>query len=161
MVENEIPRIPGLVRDRKVDGLPKSSRIDPGFPRRFVLPHRVRIIDGGSVVAPVRLPSGAQRSRDVQQSKDRHTNGHGFLRHKRPVGVANVSIVCRRNGAPALHETPASDGRIPMPRYLGALRLLPRYLRISPIVLLPGMVLTRIFLLKRRGINAMKFGNIR
>jgi protein-S-isoprenylcysteine O-methyltransferase Ste14 len=37
-----------------------------------------------------------------------------------------------------------------MPRYLGALT----------IVLLLGMVVTRVFLLKRRGINAMKFGNI-
>jgi protein-S-isoprenylcysteine O-methyltransferase Ste14 len=37
-----------------------------------------------------------------------------------------------------------------MPRYIGALT----------IVLLLGMVLTRVRLLKRRGINAMKFGNI-
>jgi protein-S-isoprenylcysteine O-methyltransferase Ste14 len=37
-----------------------------------------------------------------------------------------------------------------MPRYLGALT----------IVLLLGMVLIRVFLLKRRGISAMKFGNI-
>jgi protein-S-isoprenylcysteine O-methyltransferase Ste14 len=39
---------------------------------------------------------------------------------------------------------------IPMPKYLGALT----------IVLLLGIVLTRIFLLKRQGIKAMKFGNI-
>jgi protein-S-isoprenylcysteine O-methyltransferase Ste14 len=38
----------------------------------------------------------------------------------------------------------------PMPKYLGALT----------IVLLLGTVLTRVFLLKRRGIKAMKFGNI-
>ena len=37
-----------------------------------------------------------------------------------------------------------------MPKYLGALT----------IVLLLGMVLTRVFLLKRRGIKAVKFGNI-
>jgi hypothetical protein len=37
-----------------------------------------------------------------------------------------------------------------MPRYLGALT----------IVLLIGMVLTRVALLKRRGISAMKFGEI-
>jgi protein-S-isoprenylcysteine O-methyltransferase Ste14 len=37
----------------------------------------------------------------------------------------------------------------PMPKYLGALA----------IVLLLGMVLTRVFLLKRRGIKAMKFGS--
>jgi protein-S-isoprenylcysteine O-methyltransferase Ste14 len=37
-----------------------------------------------------------------------------------------------------------------MPQYLGALT----------IVLLLGMVLTRVFLLKRRGIKAVKFGNI-
>jgi protein-S-isoprenylcysteine O-methyltransferase Ste14 len=37
-----------------------------------------------------------------------------------------------------------------MPRYLGALT----------IVLLLGMVLTRVYLLKRRRINAIKFGNI-
>jgi hypothetical protein len=36
-----------------------------------------------------------------------------------------------------------------MPKYLGALT----------IVLLLGMVLTRVFLLKRRGIKAMKFGS--
>ena len=40
--------------------------------------------------------------------------------------------------------------RIPMPKYLGALT----------IVLLLGMVLARVFLLKRQGIKAMKFGNI-
>ena len=38
----------------------------------------------------------------------------------------------------------------PMPKYLGALT----------IVLLLGMVLTRVFLLKGQGIKAMKFGNI-
>ena len=37
-----------------------------------------------------------------------------------------------------------------MPKYLGALT----------IVLLLGMVLTRVFLLKGQGIKAMKFGNI-
>lgn len=37
-----------------------------------------------------------------------------------------------------------------MPKYLGALT----------IVLLLGMALTRVFLLKRQGIKAMKFGNI-
>ena len=37
-----------------------------------------------------------------------------------------------------------------MPRYFGALT----------VVLLAGMVFTRVFLLKRRGIHAMKFGNI-
>jgi hypothetical protein len=36
-----------------------------------------------------------------------------------------------------------------MPKYLGALT----------IVLLLGMVLTRVFLLKRQGIEAMKFGS--
>jgi hypothetical protein len=40
--------------------------------------------------------------------------------------------------------------KIPMPRYFGALTL----------ILLVGMVLTRVFVLKRRGIYAMKFGNI-
>jgi hypothetical protein len=39
---------------------------------------------------------------------------------------------------------------IPMPKYLGALT----------IVLLLGIVLTRVFLLKRQGIKAMKFGNV-
>src|SRR5215831_12150058 len=37
-----------------------------------------------------------------------------------------------------------------MPKYLGALTIVP----------LLGMVLTRVFLLKRQGIKAMKFGNI-
>ena len=37
-----------------------------------------------------------------------------------------------------------------MPKYFGALT----------IILLLGMVLTRVFLLKRQGIKAMKFGNI-
>jgi protein-S-isoprenylcysteine O-methyltransferase Ste14 len=41
-------------------------------------------------------------------------------------------------------------GENTMPSYLGALT----------IVLLLGMVLTRVFVLKRRGINAIKFGNI-
>jgi protein-S-isoprenylcysteine O-methyltransferase Ste14 len=43
-----------------------------------------------------------------------------------------------------------SDRRDPMPKYLGALT----------IVLLLGMVLTRVFLLKRQGIKAVKFGSI-
>jgi protein-S-isoprenylcysteine O-methyltransferase Ste14 len=45
---------------------------------------------------------------------------------------------------------PGSDRRDPMPKYLGALT----------IVLLLGMVLTRVFLLKRQGIKAVKFGDI-
>jgi hypothetical protein len=39
---------------------------------------------------------------------------------------------------------------IPMPKYLGALT----------IVLLLGIVLIRVFLLKRQGIKAMKFGSV-
>jgi protein-S-isoprenylcysteine O-methyltransferase Ste14 len=37
---------------------------------------------------------------------------------------------------------------------------MPRYFAALTIVLLPGMVLTRVLLLKKRGIKAMNFGNI-
>jgi protein-S-isoprenylcysteine O-methyltransferase Ste14 len=43
-----------------------------------------------------------------------------------------------------------SEPMIPMPKYFAALT----------IVLMLGMVLTRVFLLRRKGIQAMKFGNI-
>src|ERR1700757_1501795 len=48
------------------------------------------------------------------------------------------------------HRLATRTEETPMPKYLGALT----------IVLLPGMALTRVFLLKRQGIKAMKFGNI-
>jgi hypothetical protein len=37
---------------------------------------------------------------------------------------------------------------------------MPEYLGVLTIVLLLGMVLTRVFLLKRQGVRAMKFGTI-
>jgi hypothetical protein len=141
MVQDEIPRIFGLVGNRKVDGVLKSFRIEPGFPRRFVLPHRVRIVDGGSVIGPIRLRSGAQRNRNDQQSKDRQTNGHGvppahcglsrWLKDKHSMHTqCCASVACNIRG---------QNRRIPMPRYLAALA----------IVLLPGMVLARAFLLEK------------
>jgi hypothetical protein len=48
------------------------------------------------------------------------------------------------------HRLGARTEETPMPKYLGTLTT----------VLLLGMVLTRVFLLKRQGIKAMKFGNI-
>ncbi len=49
-----------------------------------------------------------------------------------------------------LHGLAGRREEAPMPEYLGALT----------IVLLLGMVLTRVFLLKRQGVRAMKFGTI-
>jgi protein-S-isoprenylcysteine O-methyltransferase Ste14 len=48
------------------------------------------------------------------------------------------------------YHNPGQIWRIPVPKYLGALT----------IVLLLGMVLTRVFILRRQGIKAMKFGEI-
>jgi protein-S-isoprenylcysteine O-methyltransferase Ste14 len=64
-------------------------------------------------------------------------------------GVDFAAAGTRRCVEASLVVTARTRG-IPMPKYLGALT----------IVLLLGIVLTRIFLLKRQGIKAMKFGNI-
>jgi protein-S-isoprenylcysteine O-methyltransferase Ste14 len=58
-------------------------------------------------------------------------------------------------------DAPADDGS--GSRFSKAMRRrtwMPKYLGVLTIVLLLGMVLARVFLLKRQGIEAMKFGNI-
>ena len=76
VVDDEIARVLDLVRNGKVGGLLEPCRIEPGFHRRFMLPHRIRIVDRGSVVGPVRLRRGPRRSGNEQEHKGWQTNEH-------------------------------------------------------------------------------------
>src|SRR5262249_7173390 len=78
MVQDEIARASGLVRDGKVGGLLKPRRIEPGFRGRFVLPHRIRIIDRRPAVGTVRLRCGPGWRGDKQKHNDWQTSGHGL-----------------------------------------------------------------------------------
>src|SRR6516225_4123374 len=76
----------------------------------------------------------------IDRTCGRHPQQHGVGVARRTAVVSQCAIVF----AVATRTT-----KPPMPKYFGALT----------IVILLGMVLTRVFLLKRQGIKAMKLGS--
>ena len=58
VVEFQIARRPGLAGDGKVDRIFQQRRADAGLGRRLVLPRRIGVINGGSVVAGLSASPG-------------------------------------------------------------------------------------------------------